>query len=126
LGQISEAEVISVLRESDVYLSTSCAEGLSNSVAEACCVSLPCVVFDCEGMRELIDDEKTGYIVEFGNIGALSERIKRLNENTALAVEMGKRARAKMIAEFDESTWVNKMMEFYNRTLMKTTNEERS
>jgi colanic acid/amylovoran biosynthesis glycosyltransferase len=116
-GQLTHDEVNLILHQSHIYLSTSIAEGLSNSVLEASACGIVPVVFDCEGMNEIINDGKTGYIVPFGDIDAMTSRLLNLFQNQIELAEMSKSARKKIEIEFDLNHHVNKMIRNYELIL---------
>lgn len=113
-GQKNQDEIISKLQASDVYLATSAAEGLPNSLVEAAACGLPIVTFACEGAHEIIEQDVTGYVVEFGLVGELVNKIVALQDES-LRQHMGALAREKMEKEFNEDYWVNEMVHRYNQ-----------
>lgn len=56
---------------------------------EAMSYGLPCVSTDEGAIREIIDDGKTGYVVEKNNLQMLAEKLEVLIEDAALRQEMG-------------------------------------
>lgn len=113
-GQLPQGEVIQLLRKSSVYLSTSFAEGLPNSLVEAAACGLPIVAFDCDGADEIIDHGETGYIVPVGDIEGATKCLVQVSE-TSVRERMSKMARLKMVKEFDEHVWVARMKQEYQR-----------
>ncbi len=57
---------------------------------EAMSCKLPCIGTTVDAMPELIDDGKTGFIIEPGDTGTLAEYLIRILENPGLATELGK------------------------------------
>ncbi len=110
-GYIPPTEINRIYQEGDIYLSSSLAEGLSNSVMEACACGLPAIVFNCEGMEELIDDSVTGFIVPPFDIEAMSERCIRLINDSNLRVQMGKNAALKIRNQFNAMSHALSMIE---------------
>jgi len=113
-GNKSEGEVRSLLAESDVYLSTSAAEGLANSVVEAMACGIPVIAFDCEGMKEVIEDAVTGYIVEWGDIDRCIEHILTLTDDATLLLQMGNESHSSIERKFDQNYWTQQMIQKYN------------
>ena len=61
--------IYEVLADSDIYVLSSEQEGFPNSLSEALAVGLPVVSFQCHnGLKELVEDGKNGYLVEPGNM----------------------------------------------------------
>ncbi len=114
-GQLKEPDIIQLLQSSDLYLSTSAAEGLPNSLVEAAACGLPIVSFECEGAREVIEDEKTGFVVSFGQVENATEKIALLIQDEKLRNELSLRSRQKMEREFNENEWVTEMISVYEK-----------
>lgn len=117
VGQKNEDEIIEYFNNSDIYISTSIAEGLANSVMEASACSLPCIVYECEGMNEIVVDNFTGYIIPFGNIGEMKEKILYLVNNRNLIKDFGNNARKHIEKNFQIDENVTKMVQFYKQIL---------
>ena len=98
-----------------------CASGpaRNNTLVEAAACGLPIVTFECEGAREVIEENRTGYIVDFGDVKMAAQKIAQLKD-VAKRAEMGRLAREKMEKEFDESHWVVKMIDTYKSLLSGT------
>lgn len=115
-GQLGEQQVLSHLQNANVYISTSIAEGLSNSVMEASACGLPVVAFECEGMQEVIDDGVTGSIVDYGDLRVFVDRLKLIAENPRIRTEMGLAGRNKMEVELNSTKCVKEMIDIYHKT----------
>lgn len=70
-----------ILTASDMFMLASFQEGLTLSVIEAMSYSLPCVVSDVRGNRDLVVDGKGGFVVETENEGMFADKIVSLIEN---------------------------------------------
>jgi glycosyltransferase involved in cell wall biosynthesis len=101
VGYQSPEEVRSQLERADVFVLPSFAEGVPVSLMEAMAVGLPVVTTSIAGVRELVEDGISGYVVNPGDPVALSERVLELLEGPELRMTMGKQGRAKVEAEFD-------------------------
>jgi glycosyltransferase involved in cell wall biosynthesis len=112
-GFQSELQVIEHLSNADIYLSTSAAEGLANSVLEASACSLPVVAFDAEGMNEIVVPDRSGYIIDYGNIDSAVEKISFLFDNPMIRLEFGKYGRSHVVENFDSKVHLSSMISFY-------------
>lgn len=53
-----------LLRQADIFVCSSIAEGYSTAVSEAVVLGIPVITTDCSGMREILGDSEYGLIVE--------------------------------------------------------------
>lgn len=87
-------DTFAVYRNSDMLVLTSDHEGTPNVLLEAMASGLPVVATRVGGVPELVTDNYTGYLVEPGDDGALTDAVLELIEHPQLRAEIGKRARA--------------------------------
>lgn len=79
--------------ESSIYVMSSRFEGLPIVLLEAISCGLPCISFDCpHGPSEIIENGKTGILVENGNVEKLTEAIEDLIIHEERRIEMGQQA----------------------------------
>lgn len=86
----------------DIVVLASYAEGIPRVLLEAAAMGKPAVGTDVRGTREVIIDGETGYLVPSRDAPALADAISRLSANPARRREMGKAARRRAKAHFDE------------------------
>lgn len=109
LGTVPPAQVPSLMTDHHVLVLPSYSEGRPNVVLEAMASGLPVVGSDINGMRELILDGETGYLVPPGNPKALAQKIELLADQHSGCIEMGERARA----------WIRKQKLIWDETARK-------
>ncbi|MDH4223768.1 MAG: glycosyltransferase [candidate division Zixibacteria bacterium] len=117
LGLKSPAEVIEIIRDVDLFVLASNWEGFGIAVIEAMALCKPVVVTAVEGLREVIEDGRTGFLVPPGNPHALAERIIYLLKNRDLSVEMGKEGRKRVEALFSLDNMIMKLERLYQDLL---------
>ena len=83
----------------DVNVLCSFSECLSVTLLEAMACEVPCVATDVGGNNELIDDG-TGFLVLSKNPELLAEKITALLRDEKLRLEIGKKAREKVVKKF--------------------------
>jgi glycosyltransferase involved in cell wall biosynthesis len=88
----------------DVYALPSLSEALNTSVLEAQAVGVPVVTTNVGGMREAVDEGRTGLLVPPGDSGALADAVLRLIEDRVLAEQLANRGRSFVETEFDIRT----------------------
>jgi glycosyltransferase involved in cell wall biosynthesis len=99
LGVLPHARVMGMLGEFDVFLLTSEFEGMPNALGEAMAAGCVPIVTDIRsGVRELVRDGETGYVVGVGDIDAFAGRLRRLHADPALRARMAEAARQAVIA----------------------------
>lgn len=82
LGYRSDVNKICAL--SDVLVSASYQEGLPMNMIEAMAVGIPVVCSDIRGQRDLIKDEKNGYLFQLGDSERYCNRLVELYNNPEL------------------------------------------
>ena len=85
----------------DIFLFPSKSEGSSNALLEAMAHGKPVVAFNISSMPEIVDDGITGFLVPFGDIKSMAEKVSLLINNEGLRKEMGEQARKKISSKFD-------------------------
>jgi glycosyltransferase involved in cell wall biosynthesis len=99
-GKLSTAECRDVLRDADVFVLSSVAEGISNAVLEAMACGVPVVCTECGGMREAVRDGVEGYLVPPRDPDAMAARLRQLAEDEPLRRRMGAAARQRVLDGF--------------------------
>ena len=81
-GYLSQKDVLKFMAESDIFLflSSKAGERLPNVVKEAMLAGCICIVSNTPGIDELIEDGKTGFIIEENNYDLIPNLISSLNE----------------------------------------------
>jgi glycosyltransferase involved in cell wall biosynthesis len=85
LGVISRAEIGRVYDEADIFVNASTLDNMPVSVLEAFACGTPVASSAPEGMRYLVDHERTGLLSPPGDAAALAENILRLLKNEELS-----------------------------------------
>lgn len=91
--------IFNIINNSKFYISTARYEGLPYSVIESLALSKPCVVSDCDGNRDLIQNDYNGFVIQDENIEEFNQRIQLLLNNNTLLQELSKNAKE----SFDEN-----------------------
>lgn len=90
IGRLSD--VAPLLAQADLLLFPSYREGVPRAVMEAAATGLPTIAFDVPGVREVVEEGRTGYLVPDINIEEMGSRVLELLENKELRLELGKNA----------------------------------
>lgn len=115
LGHVDD--MADLLGTIDVAVLPSYREGLPKSLIEAAACGLPMVTTDVPGCREVVSDGETGLLVPVKDSVALAMAIARLQDEPDFAEHLGRNARIKACAEFDEKIVIEKTLAVYRELL---------
>ena len=110
-------DIPELLSISNGFVLTSIREGLPRSVMEAMAMEKPVVAYNIRGVRDLVEDGVNGFLVPFGDVKALSEKIIYLMKHPAIIEEMGKKGREKVEREFSLDVILPQMEALYKEIL---------
>jgi glycosyltransferase involved in cell wall biosynthesis len=105
-----------LLGQIDIFVLPSLWEGLGLAVLEAAAAGKPIVASRVGGVPEIIEDGKTGILVEPKNIKSLAEGLERVLLREGEAREMGRRAK-KEIVKFDVKNMIVAYEKLYERLI---------
>ena len=117
LGRVSNRRIPEVLQEIDVLLLPSTLEGLPLTCIEAAAAGVPAVAFNVGSVSEVIEDGRTGFLVEAGDYRKLAEKAALLLENPELREKMGREARRKAEREFSWEKTVRTVLKAYSEAV---------
>ena len=117
--------VMSVLREADLFVLPSRAEGLSNALLEAMAAGLPVVASAIPGNRDVIDPGTNGLLFDSEDPEALADALQRLLADGGLRRRLGREARKTVEERFALETVAARYRELYaelraNREAIRT------
>ena len=84
----------------DLFLMTSTAEGLPNTVLEAMSMEIPIVSTSVDGVPEIVVDGQTGFLCEIANVEGLAEKTMELMKNSELRKRFSSAARERIEEKF--------------------------
>jgi glycosyltransferase involved in cell wall biosynthesis len=104
----------------DAVVLTSASEGTPVTIIEALAAGRPVVATDVGGVRDVVDDGETGFLVPPRNTQALAERLRALAADPALRTAMGEAGRARVLERYAVDRLVRDVDALY-RELLATT-----
>jgi glycosyltransferase involved in cell wall biosynthesis len=112
-------DLATIYAATDVFLLTSRNEGTPVALIEAMAAAVPGVSTDVGGVRDVMGDTDTGRTAPFGDAGLLAQSIVELLSEPARRAEMGARARARVLAQYDIGRLVDDITRLYRELLVE-------
>lgn len=109
-------DVTELLGVTDIVSLLSHREGLPKSIMEAMAAKIPCVVTDTRGLRDLITNGESGFVVPHGNDNFLVESFVSLLNNETLRQNMGATA-FKDVEPYRLENVLKEYIDIYERVL---------
>jgi len=110
-------DVPELLHISEIYVQASYREGVSRALIEAMYSRKPVVATAVGGTSELIEDEKTGLMVDAGDPISMANAIRRLLTDKQLAANLAENAHKKVNPEYSAQNMVKQIEEIYLKIL---------
>lgn len=103
--------------ESSIYVMSSRHEGMPMVLLEAMSCGLPLISFDCPcGPKSIIKDGENGFLVKFGDIDGMTQKINFLIEIENKRIEMGKKSK-ELSYNYSQDKIMNEWKELFNNLL---------
>lgn len=103
----------------DIAILASFFEGLGRVLLEAMACGVPTVATRVGGIVDVVDDAKTGILVEPGDVSSLASAIIRLLKDKDLRERLGKAGKEKIDSKFSAKTMVRRIEEVYDDLLSR-------
>lgn len=97
----------------DVFALVSRNESFGLVLAEAMLNRLPVVATKVGGMKYIVNDDETGYLVEPFQVEQIAEKLEELYQNPILRNEMGEKGFEKAMKEYTEEVYVEHIKNLY-------------
>ncbi|QQG46184.1 MAG: glycosyltransferase family 4 protein [Candidatus Niyogibacteria bacterium] len=102
------------LRAFDIFVFPSLKEGLPYALMEASFAQLPIVASDIGGNEDIVENDKTGFLVPPKNASALAEAVFKLAADEKLREKFGLNAKQKILKEFTIQEMLEKTIALYS------------
>jgi glycosyltransferase involved in cell wall biosynthesis len=111
-------DINELMNAADCYVMSSNWEGLPLVLLEAASTSLPIIATDVGGNKEVIINNKTGFLVEPNNPDLLAEKmIELMNLSEASRIQLGENARNYINDKFNIDNVVNTWVGVYHQVM---------
>ena len=94
-------------------------ENSPNIILEAYALGKPVIGSNVGGIPELIEDGKTGFLFEMGSIDELADKVKIIQENRNLAIEMGNNAKRIVSEKYSPDEHYDQLINIYKSVIKK-------
>lgn len=113
LGHLPQEKLAAEYAKRQVFVMPSAIENHSSSLKEAMIVGMPCVAAAVGGIPEYVKDGESGFLYQFEDVSALTDRIRAIFEDDELATRLGNAAREDMTALHGGNRLLDRMTEIY-------------
>lgn len=123
LGALAQTEVLALYRQADLFVLPSRIsdngdrDGLPNVLMEAQSQRLACLSTDISGIPELIEHEKTGWLVPQQDSGALGVALEKLICDPALRDQLAQAGLQRVHAHFSLEGGIDQLVEKFSQTI---------
>lgn len=121
-------DISEILSAIDIFVLTSLWEGLPIAVLEAMASAKPVVATDTGGIREIVSENETGFLVRPGDMNSMAEKLKLLLSDAKLREEIGRNARNSLGSAFSLEVMAGQTQDLYGsltRSREKTSYNEK-
>ncbi|MGI9272583.1 MAG: glycosyltransferase family 4 protein [Woeseiaceae bacterium] len=101
----------------DVFILPSYREGLPISLLEAQAMGIPSVTTDVRGSRELVEDGKTGLLIECRNPTAIATALRQMIEDPEMAQRLANAAVTNIRDNYSEAALLPRTMQILQETI---------
>ncbi|MDD3627641.1 MAG: glycosyltransferase family 4 protein [bacterium] len=108
---------IPYFKAADVFILTSEWEGLPRTFLEAMACQKPIIATNVGGAEDVIKNEVNGFLVPFGNIKIMADRLIYLIENDEIRKNMAEESGRLLSDEFDINVMVRQLDNLYHRKI---------
>jgi Glycosyltransferase len=116
-GYVKETNTMAMLYSAaDIYLFPTLAETFGMTIVEAMSCGLPVVTFETGGVPEIVENNKTGFIVEYKNVEMLTSALEKLLDDYNLREKMSENA-VEASKKFAKEKMADEYFELYKELL---------
>lgn len=110
-GFVDQTTIANTLRDSDIFVLPSFAEGIPVALMEAMAIGVPVIATYVGGVTELVIDKVTGQVVYPSDQQGLAQAIAYYIDNPDACQDIATRAREKVVNEFNIEQQVDRLAE---------------
>lgn len=96
-----------------IYAMSSYSEGFGMVLIESASYALPSVAFDIAGLSDIIENEKSGFLIEDGNLQEFAKKLQLLMRDENLRKTMGENAKIHIKKHFSKELVLQKWQDLF-------------
>ncbi|MCK8824333.1 glycosyltransferase family 4 protein [Fuchsiella alkaliacetigena] len=112
-----QTNIFHYIKLADLVVLTSKKEGVPRIIMESMAFSKPVIATDVLGTRDVVEHDKTGYLVSLGDVKNLANYLNKLLINKKLRKRFGEASRQVIEKGFTEQIVVDRLDEIYQQLL---------
>ncbi len=117
-GRIPHNELVKYYNMIDIFVNVSYNESFGVSVLEASACEIPVIVSRVGGLTEVVEENKTGFLIEPVNVNELVTALEKMILNSNLRIEMGKAGREFVKANYEWNKSLSEMKNVYSGIIL--------
>jgi len=110
-------DIPEIIASCDILCQPSYSDTFPLAVLEAMAGGLPVIGTSVGEVSSVIDDGRTGFVIQPGDHESLADRIKRLDDDPVLRRSMGLAGKTRVKKEYEIGVHAARVAEFYNKVL---------
>lgn len=116
LGIIENKHKLAIIYSaSDLMIVPSRLESFGQTASEAQSCGTPVIAFNTSGLKDIVEDGETGYLIEKYNYKKMAEKVIELFNNKPKLDYLGKEARENALKKFSQEIIAKKYIKLYKR-----------
>jgi glycosyltransferase involved in cell wall biosynthesis len=115
--QPNSPELIRLYQSSDLFVLPTYAEAFGIAAVEAIATGLPVITTSIGGLTDIVDNGRTGFLVEPGKVQPLLDHMIPFIENRALHNDMSRASRARAERLFNATTNATRVVQFIHEAV---------
>jgi len=116
-GFIKEKDKVKYYQLADILLLPSLKEGFGMTITEAGACAVPAVGADNYSIKEIIQDEKTGFLAKLNNVDDWVDKLNQLIKSPSLRQKMGQVAQKHVRQKFSWEENINTHLKVFKKLL---------
>ncbi len=114
-GHISHDKIVPYYQKLSIFVCPSLRESFGVSVIEASASAVPVIANNIGGLKEVVQNNKTGYLLDTTNSEKLADHLEKLIMNDDLRFNLGQNGREFVKQNFNWDANVTKMLSVYKK-----------